>query len=90
MASPVKTRIDLLLVERGLVPSRERARALILAGRVLVNEQKIDKPGTTVASDAAIRLLGDDMPLRQPRRPQTPGALSTTGRSTSKAAPAST
>jgi len=51
-----------LLVERALVPSRERARAYILAGRVLVNEQKIDKPGTAVAVDAALRLLGDDMP----------------------------
>jgi 23S rRNA (cytidine1920-2'-O)/16S rRNA (cytidine1409-2'-O)-methyltransferase len=57
-----KTRVDLLLVDRGLVPSRERARAYILAGRVLVNEQKMDKPGTAVASDAAVRLLGDDMP----------------------------
>ena len=58
-----KIRIDLLLVDRGLVQSRERARALILAGRVLVNEQKIDKPGATIASDSAIRLLGDDMPF---------------------------
>ncbi len=58
----VKTRIDVLLVDRGLVQSRERARALILAGRVLVNEQKIDKPGVSIASDSAIRLLGDDMP----------------------------
>jgi 23S rRNA (cytidine1920-2'-O)/16S rRNA (cytidine1409-2'-O)-methyltransferase len=57
-----KTRVDLLLVERGLVPSRERARAYILAGRVLINEQKVDKPGTAVAGDAAVRLLGDDMP----------------------------
>jgi len=57
-----KTRVDLLLVERGLVPSRERARAYILAGRVLVGEQKIDKPGTTVAADAVVRLLGDDPP----------------------------
>ncbi|MGD0891290.1 MAG: TlyA family RNA methyltransferase [Terracidiphilus sp.] len=55
-----KMRLDLLLVERGLVPSRERARALILAGRVLVREQKVDKPGTTVAGDAPVRLLGDD------------------------------
>jgi 23S rRNA (cytidine1920-2'-O)/16S rRNA (cytidine1409-2'-O)-methyltransferase len=55
-------RVDVLLVERGLVPSRERARALILAGRVLVKEQKIDKPGTTVPEDAPIRLLGDDPP----------------------------
>ena len=57
-----KTRIDLLLVERALVPSRERARALILAGRVLVNEQKIDKPGAAISSDSIIRLLGEDMP----------------------------
>ena len=62
MAGPAKTRLDVLLLERGLAPSRERARALILAGRVLVREQKIDKPGTAVASDAAIRLLGEDQP----------------------------
>ncbi len=60
--SRAKTRIDLLLVERALVPSRERARALILAGRVLVREQKIDKPGATVPTDAPIRLLGEDQP----------------------------
>lgn len=58
-----KTRLDLLLIERSLAPSRERARALILAGRVLVNEQKIDKAGASVAEDAAIRLLGEDMPF---------------------------
>ncbi len=61
-ARRVKTRLDLLIVERALAPSRERARALILAGRVLVNEQKIDKPGAAVAGDAALRLLGDDQP----------------------------
>jgi 23S rRNA (cytidine1920-2'-O)/16S rRNA (cytidine1409-2'-O)-methyltransferase len=53
--------LDKLLLERGLVPSRERAQALILAGRVLVNEQKVEKPGAGVASDAAVRLLGDDL-----------------------------
>src|SRR5512146_3205429 len=62
MAAATKTRIDLLLVERGIAPSRERARAYILAGRVLVNEQKGDKPGTTVPSDAVVRLLGGNMP----------------------------
>jgi 23S rRNA (cytidine1920-2'-O)/16S rRNA (cytidine1409-2'-O)-methyltransferase len=62
MAAPSKTRLDLLLVERNLVPSRERARALILAGRVLVNEQKLDKPGNSVPGDAVVRLLGDDQP----------------------------
>ena len=56
-----KTRLDKLLVDRSLVPSRERAQALILAGRVLVEEQKIDKPGTPIAVDAQIRLLGDDL-----------------------------
>jgi 23S rRNA (cytidine1920-2'-O)/16S rRNA (cytidine1409-2'-O)-methyltransferase len=59
-ARPPKLRLDLLLVERLLAPSRERARALILAGRVLVREQKIDKPGTPVPSDAPLRILGDE------------------------------
>jgi 23S rRNA (cytidine1920-2'-O)/16S rRNA (cytidine1409-2'-O)-methyltransferase len=58
-----KERIDVVLVQRGLVPSRERARALILAGRVLVNEQKIEKAGSVIAGDASIRLLGEDMPF---------------------------
>ncbi len=62
MQAMTKTRLDVLLVERGLAQSRERARALILAGRVLVQEQKIEKPGTAVAGDAAIRLLGEDLP----------------------------
>jgi 23S rRNA (cytidine1920-2'-O)/16S rRNA (cytidine1409-2'-O)-methyltransferase len=57
-----KIRVDLLLVERGLVPSRERARALILAGRVLVSEQKVEKAGAPVPDDAVIRLLGEEMP----------------------------
>jgi len=57
----MKQRIDKLLVERGLVPSRERAQALILAGKVLVNEQKVEKPGTSVAEESQIRLLGDDL-----------------------------
>lgn len=57
----MKIRLDKLLVERGLTPSRERAQALILAGKVLVNEQKVEKAGTTVDVDAAIRLLGADL-----------------------------
>jgi 23S rRNA (cytidine1920-2'-O)/16S rRNA (cytidine1409-2'-O)-methyltransferase len=57
----VKVRIDKLLVERGLVPSRERAQALVLSGRVLVNEQKVEKAGAGVDPAAAIRLLGDDL-----------------------------
>jgi 23S rRNA (cytidine1920-2'-O)/16S rRNA (cytidine1409-2'-O)-methyltransferase len=57
----MKVRIDKLLVERGLVPSRERAQAMVLSGRVLVNEQKVEKAGAAVDPDAAIRLLGDDL-----------------------------
>ena len=56
-----KMRLDKLLVERGLAASRERAQALVLAGRVLVEEQKVDKPGATVAGDAAVRMLGEDL-----------------------------
>ncbi len=58
----MKTRLDVVLVERGIALSRERARALILAGRILVHEQKVEKPGTLVPEDASIRLLGEDIP----------------------------
>jgi 23S rRNA (cytidine1920-2'-O)/16S rRNA (cytidine1409-2'-O)-methyltransferase len=66
MSNPIKPRaeklrLDKLLVDHGHAASRERAQALILAGRVLVGEQRIDKPGTTVAIDSVIRLLGSDL-----------------------------
>ena len=48
------------MVERGLVPSRERAQAMILAGRVMVDEQKMHKSGHAVADDCLVRLLGSD------------------------------
>ena len=57
----MKSRLDKLLVDRGLTPSRERAQALILAGKVLVNEQKMEKAGASVDSEAAVRLLGEDL-----------------------------
>ena len=57
----MKMRLDKLLVERGLATTRERAQALILAGRVLVREQKVEKPGTAVAEDAPVRLLGEEL-----------------------------
>jgi 23S rRNA (cytidine1920-2'-O)/16S rRNA (cytidine1409-2'-O)-methyltransferase len=57
----VKIRLDKLLVGRGLAASRERAQALILAGKVLVDEQKIEKAGAAVSEDAALRLLGEDL-----------------------------
>src|ERR1700691_208993 len=57
----MKTRIDKLVFERGLAASRERAQALILARKVLVNGQKVEKAGAGVESDAEIRLLGEDL-----------------------------
>jgi 23S rRNA (cytidine1920-2'-O)/16S rRNA (cytidine1409-2'-O)-methyltransferase len=57
----MKLRLDKLLVDRALAASRERAQALILAGRVLVDEQRVDKPGTSVAEDVVIRMTGDDL-----------------------------
>lgn len=58
---PVKLRLDKLLVDRGLAASRERAQALILAGNVLVEDQKVDKAGAQVESDVSIRMLGRDL-----------------------------
>jgi 23S rRNA (cytidine1920-2'-O)/16S rRNA (cytidine1409-2'-O)-methyltransferase len=57
----VKLRLDKLLVDRGLAASRERAQALILAGKVLVNDQKLDKSGAQVAAESVVRLLGEDL-----------------------------
>ncbi|WP_420239054.1 TlyA family RNA methyltransferase [Telmatobacter bradus] len=56
-----KIRLDVLVTERGIAPSRERARAYIIAGRMMVNEQKIDKPGAAVDPEAVLRLLGDEL-----------------------------
>jgi 23S rRNA (cytidine1920-2'-O)/16S rRNA (cytidine1409-2'-O)-methyltransferase len=57
----MKVRLDKLLLERGITTSRERAQALILAGKVLVDDQKIEKSGAAVDSSVAIRLLGEDL-----------------------------
>jgi 23S rRNA (cytidine1920-2'-O)/16S rRNA (cytidine1409-2'-O)-methyltransferase len=57
----LKIRLDKLLLDRGLAGSRERAQALILAGKVLVGGQKIEKAGTGVDADVDIRLLGEDL-----------------------------
>ena len=56
-----RVRLDKLLLERGIAPSRERAQALVLAGKVLVNGQKVDKAGTAVERGAEIRLLSPDL-----------------------------
>ena len=59
--SRLKLRLDKLLVDRGLAASRERAQALILAGKVLVDDQKLEKAGAQVAEESVIRLLGEDL-----------------------------
>jgi 23S rRNA (cytidine1920-2'-O)/16S rRNA (cytidine1409-2'-O)-methyltransferase len=57
-----KIRLDLLLVDRGICQTRERSRALIMSGVVLVGETKMDKAGTLVSPDAEIRIEGEDNP----------------------------
>jgi 23S rRNA (cytidine1920-2'-O)/16S rRNA (cytidine1409-2'-O)-methyltransferase len=57
----LKFRLDKLLVDRGFAASRERAQALILAGSVMVNDQKVEKAGAQVEAASVIRLLGEDL-----------------------------
>lgn len=57
-----KERLDKLLVEKGMVQSRERARALIMEGRVTVDGQVLEKPGTPVKVDARLQIQGEDLP----------------------------
>lgn len=57
-----KERLDALLAAKGFFESRAKAQAAIMAGQILVNDQKIDKPGTQVPEDASIRILGDKLP----------------------------
>jgi len=59
---PVKTRLDTLMVDRGLVPSRERARALILAGQISVDGQVVSKAGTPIRADARVEMIAPDHP----------------------------
>ncbi|MGI6357327.1 MAG: TlyA family RNA methyltransferase [Bacillota bacterium] len=60
--SKEKERLDLLLVQQGLFPSRERARGAIMAGLVFVDGQREDKPGSRFPLDAAVEVRGDDLP----------------------------
>jgi 23S rRNA (cytidine1920-2'-O)/16S rRNA (cytidine1409-2'-O)-methyltransferase len=57
-----KARLDTFLVDKGLYESRARAQAAIMAGQIMINEQKIDKPGTQIATDSTIRILGNKLP----------------------------
>ncbi len=56
-----KTRLDVLLVERGLQESRQRAQATIMSGLVFVNQQRVDKPGTAVSNDAVVEIRGNTL-----------------------------
>jgi 23S rRNA (cytidine1920-2'-O)/16S rRNA (cytidine1409-2'-O)-methyltransferase len=58
-----RVRADLALVEQGLAPTREKARALILAGQVLDGDRPVDKAGDLVGAQAALRLRGEPMPF---------------------------
>ncbi|GAB4210188.1 MAG: TlyA family rRNA (cytidine-2'-O)-methyltransferase [Sandaracinaceae bacterium] len=61
MSGPKKQRVDQLLVERGLAGSRERARALVLAGKVFVGERRIEKAGDAVSIEAELVVRGEDL-----------------------------
>jgi 23S rRNA (cytidine1920-2'-O)/16S rRNA (cytidine1409-2'-O)-methyltransferase len=75
VAKPGKSRLDVLIFERGLAPSRQRAQALLLAGNVLVNGQKMEKPGTQIASDARIEIIGEALPYASRSGLKLAGAL---------------
>jgi 23S rRNA (cytidine1920-2'-O)/16S rRNA (cytidine1409-2'-O)-methyltransferase len=74
-----KERIDKLLIEKGLVQSRERAKALIMEGRVTVQGQVIDKAGISVDPTAEIQLRGEDLPYVSRGGRKLEGALDTFG-----------
>ena len=59
----MKERLDVLLTEKNFFESRARAKAMIMAGKILVNGQKVDKAGTLIDVDAQIRILGEEMPF---------------------------
>lgn len=58
----MKSRLDRILVERGLAPGRERAQALIMEGKVYINGSPVTKPGTMIDEGASIELKGEDIP----------------------------
>ena len=57
----MKIRLDQYLVQHGMIQSRERAKALIMAGVVFVNEQKVDKAGEMIKEDAKVEVRGHDI-----------------------------
>jgi 23S rRNA (cytidine1920-2'-O)/16S rRNA (cytidine1409-2'-O)-methyltransferase len=75
----VKVRADQLLVQRGLAPTRTRAQALVLAGKVYVGETRVDKPGGMLADDAAITVRGEAHPYVSRGGVKLAGALDAFG-----------
>jgi 23S rRNA (cytidine1920-2'-O)/16S rRNA (cytidine1409-2'-O)-methyltransferase len=74
-----KERLDKLLTEKGIVQSRERARALIMAGKVAVEGKRIDKPGVQINREANLKLQGDESPYVSRGGEKLEGALKTFG-----------
>jgi 23S rRNA (cytidine1920-2'-O)/16S rRNA (cytidine1409-2'-O)-methyltransferase len=74
-----KMRLDQLLVQRGLVETRAKAQARILAGEVLVGDRPVTKAGTSIAEDADIRLRGENLPYVSRGGLKLAGALDTFG-----------
>jgi len=74
-----RQRVDKLVVKRGIVPSREKARRLILAGEVLVDDTPVDKPGALVSDDAEVRLRTPPKPYVGRGGEKLEGALETLG-----------
>ena len=59
----MKQRLDVFLTEKNFFDSRARAKAMIMAGKILVNGRKVDKAGTLIPLDAQIRILGEELPF---------------------------
>jgi 23S rRNA (cytidine1920-2'-O)/16S rRNA (cytidine1409-2'-O)-methyltransferase len=74
-----KERADILLVRQGLAPSRERARALVMAGKVFVGEKRVEKAGDLLAESAALDVRGDDIPFVSRGGVKLAGALDALG-----------
>jgi len=58
----IKKRLDAFLVEKGFFENRSKAQAAIMAGTILVNDLKVDKPGTQVTEEAKIKIIGNKLP----------------------------
>jgi 23S rRNA (cytidine1920-2'-O)/16S rRNA (cytidine1409-2'-O)-methyltransferase len=70
-----RKRLDVIVTERGLLASRQRARSLIMAGSVRVNGRVLDKPGALVAADSRVEVIGEDMPYASRGGVKLEGAL---------------